>query len=425
MPMLYKEILDCRLCSSTRLVPVLDLGQQALTGVFPKSREEEVPSGPLQLCKCEDCDLVQLRHDYDLSKLYGDTYGYRSGLNQSMVRHLQQKVARILGLVKLAPDDLIVDIGSNDSTLLQAYPAQSVQLVGMDPSGPKFRQYYPAHIRLIPDFFSAKLVQKAFPAKRAKVITSIAMFYDLEQPLDFVKDVAELLHDEGVWVFEQSYLSFMLDTNSYDTICHEHLEYYALKQIKYMTDRMGLKIVDIEFNDVNGGSFSVTAAKRAAPYPEAQALIARTLEQESDHALGKLTTYKAFASRITDHREKLLTLLHDLQHQDKKVFGYGASTKGNVLIQYCGIDSRLIPHIAEVNQDKFGAYTPGSRIPIVSEAESRRMKPDFFFVFPWHFKSGILQREQQFLRDGGQLIFPLPRIEIVSSSGTRTVWPAS
>jgi len=421
--MLYREIVKCRLCDGSRLVNLLDLGIQALTGIFPRTPDEEVPAGPLRLCKCEDCDLVQLRENYDLTKLYGETYGYRSGLNQSMVRHLQQKVARILGLVKLEPDDLIVDIGSNDSTLLQAYPKNGCRLVGVDPSGPKFRKYYPDHVELIPDFFNGDLARSRFSGKRAKVITSIAMFYDLEQPLDFVRDVAELLHDEGVWVFEQSYLSFMLDTNSYDTICHEHLEYYALKQIKFMTDRMGLKIVDVEFNDVNGGSFSVTAAKRAAPYPEAEALIARTLEQESDHALGKLTTYKAFASRITDHREKLLSLLHDLHHQGKKVFGYGASTKGNVLIQYCGIDSRLIPHIAEVNQDKFGAYTPGSRIPIVSEAESHRMKPDYFFVFPWHFKSGILQREQQFLHDGGRFIFPLPKLDVISVDGTETVWP--
>jgi hypothetical protein len=421
--MLYREIAKCRLCNGSRLVNLLDLGIQALTGIFPRAPDEEIPSGPLRLCKCEDCDLVQLRENYDLTKLYGETYGYRSGLNQSMVRHLQQKVARILGLVKLEADDLIVDIGSNDSTLLQAYPKGGCRLVGVDPSGPKFRKYYPEHIELIPDFFNGDLVRSRFSGKHAKVITSIAMFYDLEQPLDFVKGVADLLHKDGVWVFEQSYLSFMLDTNSYDTICHEHLEYYALKQIKYMTDRMGLKIVDIEFNDVNGGSFSVTAAKRAASYPEAEALIARTLEQESRHGLGDLTTYKAFASRITDHREKLLSFLRSLHQQGKKVFGYGASTKGNVLIQYCGIDSRLIPRIAEVNQDKFGAYTPGSRIPIVSEADVRKLKPDYLLVFPWHFKSGILQREQQFLREGGRFIFPLPNLDVISAAGTETVWP--
>jgi len=420
--MLYTPIRKCRLCGSSRLVNVLDLGMQALTGIFPKSRDEEIPVGPLRLCKCEDCDLVQLTDNYDLSRLYGETYGYRSGLNQSMVRHLQQKVARITGMVKLEPGDLVVDIGSNDGTLLRAYPRGDCRLIGIDPSGPKFRKYYPDHVELIPEFFNAGLVRSHLPGKRAKVITSIAMFYDLDQPLEFVKDVAELLHDEGVWVFEQSYLPFMLDTNSYDTVCHEHLEYYALKQIKYMTDRMGLKIVDIEFNDINGGSFSVTAARKAARYPEAEATIARTLCEESDRRIGKTETYEKFAARIASHRSKLLCLLRDLKNKGKKVLGYGASTKGNVLIQYCGLNTDLIPWIAEVNQDKFGAYTPGSRIPVVSEAEARAMKPDYFIVFPWHFRKGILRREQAFLEAGGRFIFPLPQIDIVSADGVETRW---
>ena len=422
--MLYKEIAQCRLCDGSRLVNVLDLGKQALTGIFPKSKEEEVPAGPLQLCKCADCDLVQLRHNYDLGKLYGETYGYRSGLNQSMVRHLHQKVEKIRSRVQLGSGDLVVDIGSNDSTLLQAYP-KDLTLVGVDPSGPKFKQYYPAHVRLIPDFFSAGLLQRFYPGKRAKVITSIAMFYDLERPQDFVDEIARVLDDEGVWVFEQSYLPFMLDTHSYDTVCHEHLEYYALHQIKRMLDRAELKIVDIEFNDINGGSFSVMAAKKSASHAAADALITRTLEDEQRRGLGSIETYSRLGARIADHREKLLSLLGELKRQGKKVIGYGASTKGNVLIQYCGLDSNLVPCIAEVNPDKFGAYTPGSHIPIVSEAEARAMKPDYFLVFPWHFKSGILQREQGFLRSGGQFIFPLPKIEIISSGGSDTVWPVA
>lgn len=422
--MLYTPISKCHLCGSPRLVNVLDLGMQALTGMFPKPGDDDVPAGPLRLCKCEDCDLVQLTDNYDLSRLYGETYGYRSGLNQSMVRHLQQKVARITGMAKLESGDLVVDIGSNDSTLLQAYP-DNLTLVGVDPSGPKFKQYYPAHIRLIPDFFSADLVKQAYPGRRAKVITSIAMFYDLEQPQAFVDEIAGLLDDEGLWMFEQSYLPFMLETNSYDTVCHEHLEYYALKQIKYMTDRAGLKIVDIEFNDINGGSFSVMAAKSGSRYPEASALIAQTLDKETQLGLGGLEVYRSFANRIADHREHLRQHLTQLKREGKKVIGYGASTKGNVLIQYCGLDAELVPFIAEVNQDKFGACTPGSKIPIISETEARAMKPDYFLVFPWHFRAGILQREQAFLQSGGRFIFPLPKIEIISLGGSDTVWPGA
>lgn len=421
--MLYKEITQCRLCDGSRLVNVLDLGKQALTGIFPKSKVEEVPAGPLQLCKCADCDLVQLRHNYDLGKLYGETYGYRSGLNQSMVRHLHRKVEKIRARVRLGSGDLVVDIGSNDSTLLQAYPKE-LTLVGVDPSGPKFKQYYPAHVRLIADFFSAGLLERFYPGKRAKVITSIAMFYDLEHPQDFVDEIARVLDDEGVWVFEQSYLPFMLDTHSYDTVCHEHLEYYALHQVKRMLDRAELKIVDIEFNDINGGSFSVMAAKKSASHAAADALIACTLEDEQRRGLGNIESYSRLGARIVDHREKLLSLLGELKRHGKKVIGYGASTKGNVLVQYCGLNVDLIPCIAEVNPDKFGAYTPGSHIPIVSEAEARAMRPDYFLVFPWHFRTGILQREQAFLQSGGKFIFPLPKIDIVSAGGVEILWPS-
>jgi len=353
--------------------------------------------------------------------MYGENYGYRSGLNASMVRHLHAKVARVSGRVQLRPGDLVVDIGSNDSTLLQAYPAE-LKLVGVDPSGPKFRRYYPAHIDLIPDFFSVAAVRQHIAGARAKVVTSIAMFYDLERPQAFVDEVAGLLHDEGVWVFEQSYLPLMLQTSSYDTVCHEHLEYYALAQVKRMTDKAGLKIVGLELNDVNGGSFSVTAAKRGSQFPEGSALIAEALEKERSLKLDSLETYTSFARDAASHRQALLSCLSELKASGKKVLGYGASTKGNVLIQFCGLDADLIGCIAEVNEDKFGSYTPGSKIPIVSEAEARAQRPDVFVVFPWHFREGILKREQAFLQGGGEFIFPLPSIDRVSARGTRTLW---
>lgn len=421
---LYSPIARCRLCGGARVEQMLDLGDQALTGIFPKSRDDGVPKGPLQLGKCEQCDLVQLLHNYDLGQLYGQTYGYRSGLNRSMVRHLHGKVERIRARVALRRDDLVVDIGANDSTLLQAYGNEGYELIGIDPSAPKFAHHYPAHIGLIPDFFSAELLKRRYPGRRAKVITSIAMFYDLEQPMNFVREVAEVLADDGVWVFEQSYLPFMLDTTSYDTVCHEHLEYYALKQVKRMTDAAGLKIVDVEFNDVNGGSFSLTVAKAGSSYPEAREVVTRTLEDEARRGLQATSTYAVFARRTAEHRAALVGLLQRLKNEGKTVLGYGASTKGNVMIQYCGIDSALVKCIAEVNEDKFGAFTPGSRIPIVSEQEARALRPDYFLVFPWHFKSGILQREAPFLAAGGKFIFPLPSLEIVSAAGSETIWRA-
>jgi len=339
-----------------------------------------------------------------------------------MVRHLEGKVQRILERVNLEKGDLVIDIGSNDSTLLRAYPTGTATYVGIDPSGPKFLKYYPPHVQLIPDFFNAGLVEDRLPGRRAKIITSIAMFYDLERPKAFVADIHRVLDDEGVWVFEQSYLPFMLKTNSYDTVCHEHLEYYSLNQIKRMLDETGMKIIDVEFNDINGGSFSIMAAKSESTYPEARNLIAKTLAEEEELGLAGIDLYTAFRERVFKHRHDLKTLLATLREEGKCVLGYGASTKGNVLIQFCGLDTTDIPYIAEVNEDKFGAFTPGSGIPIISEAEAREMKPDFFLVLPWHFRKTILEKERSFMENGGKFIFPLPDIEVVGKSGTVDVF---
>jgi hypothetical protein len=414
---MYTRIADCRMCYGSALVPVLDLGTQALTGIFPKSSEENIPAGPLRLVRCADCGLVQLEHNYDLSILYGNTYGYRSGLNRAMVQHLHGKVEKIRGMVRLEPGDLVIDIGSNDGTLLSAYPAdQRLRLIGMDPSGGKFERYYAPHTELVPDFFSAEAIRKRTGGQKAKVVTSIAMFYDLERPIGFVEQVIETLDPEGLWVFEQSYLPSMLATNSYDTVCHEHLEYYALKQIVFFTEKLGLKIVDVELNSVNGGSFSVMVTKRESPYTEASDAVARILAKEEAGGFATTAPLERFKLAMEKHRTNLKALLEEIRHQGKRIFGYGASTKGNVLLQYCGIDSGLLPCIGEVNEDKFGSFTPGTRIPIISEVEARKMRPDYFLVLPWHFRDGIVKKEQAYLEAGGRLIFPLPELEVVSES---------
>ncbi len=417
---MYKEINKCRICGNTNLVSLLHLGEQSLTGVFPKSISDKITSGPLELVKCHPkntgdkvCHLVQMHHSYDSSEMYGLNYGYRSGLNQSMVKHLGSIVKHVLSVADLKRDDLIVDIGSNDSTLLQHYPSdKGLVLTGIDPTGIKFKKYYPAHIGLIQDFFSFENINKKFPGKKAKVITSIAMFYDLEDPLSFVKQVHETLADDGIWVFEQSYLPAMLDTNSYDTICHEHLEYYALYQIKFMMDACGFKIIDVEMNDVNGGSFRITVAKSTSAFKPAENVAKYDME-EKKLLLDTLVPYEKFHKNVEKHKQELVDLIRALQKQGKKIFGYGASTKGNVLLQYCGISTREIPYIAEVNEEKFGSYTPFTHIPIISEKEARAMKPDYFLVLPWHFRKGILEKEKEFLNSGGKFIFPLPKIDIV------------
>ncbi len=416
---MYQQIECCRICGNRDLEPVLDLGEQSLTGTFPKTPDQAIARLPMELVKChgpadgKQCGLVQCRFTFDMGMLYGGDYGYRSGLNCSMVAHLQGIVRDLVELARPAAGDIILDIGSNDGTLLSFYADSGLELIGMDPTSGRFAKYYKPHIRRVADFFSAEQFRRMFGQRKAKIVTSIAMFYDLDRPMDFMRQVASVLADDGVWHFEQSYLPAMLATNSYDTACHEHLEYYALRQIKYMADRAGLKILNVTFNDVNGGSFAVTAAKDGAPYPAGAAIQEKVLHEEEELGLSTLAPWEAFRRTMSAQREELLALLRRLKSEGRLVLGYGASTKGNVTLQYCGITPQLVPYIAEVNPEKFGSFTPGTGIPIISEAEARAMQPDYLLVLPWHFRRAICERESAFLSGGGKLIFPMPRLEIV------------
>lgn len=411
--MSYRQITSCRLNQSTNLISVLQLGEQALTGVFPASTEENITSGPLELVWCPDSGLLQLRHSYSLAEMYGENYGYRSGLNQSMVDHLTSKVKYLERLLPLKKGDVVLDIGSNDATTLKAYAAEGIRRVGIDPTGNKFRRYYSDDITLIPTFFSAP-AYKAEIDRQAKVVTSIAMFYDLESPIDFARQIESILADDGIWHFEQSYLPSMLRLNSYDTICHEHLEYYSLTVVKKILDATGFQLVDVFMNAINGGSFAVTAAKRGNNGIKVNTpVIEWLLEQEDRMGLATPRPYRDFEERVFRHRTDLQRLIRNLRADGKTIVGYGASTKGNVLLQFCGFTSADICAIAEINPDKFGRFTPGTHIPIISEADAKKMKPDYYLVLPWHFKDGIVRREKEYLSEGGKMIFPFPEIEIV------------
>ena len=410
---MFREIAQCRISYSSNLINVLSLGEQYLTGVFPSKKNEKISKGPLDLVWCPDSSLLQLKQSFALDEMYGDNYGYRSGLNMSMVKHLQNKIQHLEKLVALSSGDLVIDIGSNDATALQAYENKGIIRVGIDPVGTKFKRYYSNGIELIPEFFPSSSFQKKFAGKKAKIISSIAMFYDLEDPKEFVVNIEENLDEDGIWHFEQSYMPAMLRTNAYDTICQEHLEYYSLHTVKRLLDDCKLKIVDVQFNDVNGGSFAVTATKKASSFVENNTIIDWLLIQEERMGLNTLRPYRQFEERVFEHRVNLTNLLEALNADKKTILGYGASTKGNVLLQFCGITEKEIPYIAEVNEDKFGCYTPGTLIPIISEEEARRMNPDYFLILPWHFKNTILAKEQDFISRGGKFIIPLPEIQIV------------
>ena len=409
---MYKEITKCRISNSTNLINVLSLGNQYLTGVFPKKLDENVTIGPVDLVWCPDSGLLQMKQSYSLEEMYGDNYGYRSGLNKSMVNHLEKKIKTLQILANPSSKDLVIDIGSNDATSLKAYKGD-FKKVGIDPTGLKFKEFYTDDIKLIPDFFTAAKFKNSFPDQRAKIITSIAMFYDLEDPRSFVKDIESCLDDQGIWHFEQSYMPSMLRTNSYDTICHEHLEFYSFKVVKNLLEESGLRVVDVQMNSINGGSFAVTACKKNANYISNNPIINWLLSQEDEMGLNTIKPYQEFAERVFRHRKNLTDLIKALVADGKKIFGYGASTKGNVLLQFCGLSVSEIPFIAEVNKEKFGSFTPGTHIPIISEAEAKDMKPDYFLVLPWHFKDSILMREEEYMSNGGKFIFPLPEIEII------------
>jgi NDP-4-keto-2,6-dideoxyhexose 3-C-methyltransferase len=404
-----KRIEKCRICSSKNLVEVLDLGEQTLTGVFPKTRDFELTKGPLILLKCtgqDSCGLLQLAHSYDLDEMYGENYGYRSGLNASMVAHLKSKVDKIKSYAVIDKSSIIVDIGSNDGTTLGLYSLEEVRLVGIDPTAEKFRSHYKPNIAIVPDFFSAARFREVFGNEKARVVTSFSMFYDMEDPTGFMSEIAQILDDGGIWVCEQSYMPLMLETKSYDTVCHEHLEYYALAQILWMAERTGLELVDVELNDVNGGSFSFVAQKKGGVIARSES-VDQLYAKELDMHLNEIETYQSFSNSVTEQREELLTFLNKAKADGKRVVALGASTKGNVLLQYCGITTDLVEAIGEVNPDKFGAFAPGTGIPIVNEVELIATNPDYYLVLPWHFRA-YFEAEPRY--KALNLVFPLPEM---------------
>ncbi len=410
----YSVITRCRACGSSDLKKVIDLGEMCLSGNFPKSTEEELVKGPIELVLCgnkEECGLLQLRQTYNLEELYGRDYGYKSALNKSMVQHLKSKVENILKLGLLADGDIILDIGSNDGTTLNSYPNNNYKLLGVDPSAEQLKKSYNKNIDLIVDFFSSKKFKNHFDDNsKAKVITSYSMFYDLEDPVSFSKEVSNILHPEGIWNLEQSYLPRMLSMNSFDTICHEHLEYYGLRQISFILNKAGLSIISYEFNEVNGGSISIIAGHTSSRLVTEADSQENPDISEASNRITDIETYSKFQHNIEESRDSIIDLLISLKKESMNVYGLGASTKGNTLLQYCKIGTDLIAGIGEINKDKIGCFTPGTNIPIVSEEEAIQ-NSDYLLILPWHFKKSFVENKKY---KGKTLIFPLPTIDLIA-----------
>jgi NDP-4-keto-2,6-dideoxyhexose 3-C-methyltransferase len=414
--MRIKVIENCRICDSSQFRELFDLGLLHSCGVFPRQNEADPPLAPLNLVQCAVCGLVQLSHDFAGDDLFRSTYGYRSGLNESMVGHLGHITTAAQRHVALKAGNIVLDIGSNDGTLLSSYGVADIVRVGIDPTITRFKGYYPSGVLTLDEFFTAKNFRRLCPSGSARIVTSISMFYDLPAPNDFVRDVAGILATDGVWVLEQSYLPSMVDRNSFDTICHEHLEYYCLRQIIDLVGRHGLRIFDVSLNDVNGGSFQVWACHADAPYQTNSEAIARLLKAEEIQGYASGEPILNLKARVSSIRGNVLEFLAHARRQGKLVHGYGASTKGNTLLQFFGITPELLPAIAERNEEKFDCRTPGTGIPIISEEESRASRPDYYFVLPWHFREAFLKREREFIERGGRLVFPLPNLDIIPAT---------
>ena len=402
------KIKFCRSCKSENLSKVFSLGKQTLTGIFPPTKQAKISKGDLSLILCEKCKLLQLANNFNPNEMYGENYGYMSSLNKSMMTHLKLKALNFQNKYKLKSSQNILDIGSNDGTFL-SYFNKNFNLFGCDPTIKKFSKYYRKDIVKIPKFFSSNL----FKNKKFKLITSISMFYDLPDPSKFANEISSILEKNGIWHIELSYMPMMLKNISYDTICHEHLEYYSLKSLKYLLDRANLKIINLAFNQINGGSIELDVAKKNSKFKESKDLINWVLQSEKLNSYNELHRQKEFYKQCVNHKILLKKLLVTLKKQNKKVFGYGASTKGNVILQFSKIDNKLIKYIGEVNKFKFNKFTPGSKIKIISEEKLKKLKPDYLLVLPWHFKDHILKRENKFMQNGGKFIFPLPDIEII------------
>jgi NDP-4-keto-2,6-dideoxyhexose 3-C-methyltransferase len=392
---------------------VFGLGDLASCGVFPSKAQSDAPKAPLTLMQCEKCGLVQLAHNFDGDDLFRHSYGYRSGINESMVRHLRGIASNVMQLVAFEPGEIVLDIGSNDGTSLSFYrDLAGVRRIGIDPTIAKFKSYYEPGIETYGEFFTLANFKKIAGDIKAKAVTSISMLYDLPDPNAFAGDVVSILAADGLWVFEQSYLPLMVERGSFDTICHEHLEYYGMYQINTLLRQHGLRAFDVRVNDVNGGSFQVWACHDAGPYSTNTAAIDLLLRKECVEGYLTALPLQSLRNSTEIARKQTLAFLEQCAASGKVVHGYGASTKGNTLLQYFGITPDLLPAIADRNPDKYGARTPATLIPIISEEESRAAKPDYYFVLPWHFRDAFLAREEAFIKRGGKFVFPLPAFEI-------------
>ena len=421
MTSIFKIRTTCRVCCGS-LDSVLSLGDQYISNFLSLEGNDGVRV-PLELVLCSQCGLLQLRNTAPPEDMYRN-YWYRSGTNKTMRDALADVANKSEQLIGLAAGETVLDIGCNDGTLLTSYRTPGIYKVGFDPAENMAPFSRKVADKVVADFFTSEsyFSDAVLRARRPKIITSIAMFYDLEEPKKFVSDVKKVLHPEGLWVVQMSYLPLMLQQNAFDNICHEHLEYYSLASFEYLLKLYDFEVVDVELNDVNCGSFrtyirNLSAQKELFGNSIIREIagdrVRRLKEHESNLGLNQLETYKEFVNRVQRIKDAVVGFITEQVRLGKTAYVYGASTKGNTLLQYFGLDNSLITAAAERNPAKWGTKTVGTHIPIVSEEEARAAKPDFFLILPWHFLSEFREREKDFLASGGRFIIPLPEFTLV------------
>lgn len=413
-----RKIDSCRACGSRDIQEILSLGELYVSN-FVNPRENQGAKVPLDLMLCNPehgCGLLQLNHTTRPELMWGEQYWYKSGINSMIKADLKDIVEKSEKIISLNKGDLVIDIGCNDGTMLEYYKNSEIQRVGFEPSKNVAKEAKNKGINVVNDFFNWEAYNKNFGNEKAKVITAISMFYDLDDPNKFVGDIAKTLDKKGLFVIQQNYLATMMQNNAIDNICHEHLEYYSHRSLEKLLNKHGFETFDIELNDINGGSirnYIKFKDGKINQSKEAKERVEKIIEFEKESKLNCLGTYKEFAERINSIREEVITFLKKEKKKGKKICALGASTRGNTTLQYFGLNPELIECIFDKNPDKEGKLAVGSQIPVTSPENINKYNPDYQLVLIWHIFKGISNDEKNFLDKGGKFILPLPKMKII------------
>jgi NDP-4-keto-2,6-dideoxyhexose 3-C-methyltransferase len=408
--------MKCKNCQKNQLKKVFNLGKQPISSVFFSKPQNKLKLYSLDLFKCTNCELVQFNKLPPLGDMYGNTYGYNTSLSPLMVKHMKDKFSFICKKYKKLINGQILDIGSNDGTFLNFFSNSNnnINLFGIDPSAQKFISKYNKNIKVVVDFFSKSNLIKKMSAteikNKFKIITSFAMFYDIENPNSFCKDIFDLMDEGGLWISEFSYLPLLFKNLTYDQICHEHVTYYSLTTFKKIANNNGLKIIDLSFNEINGGSVQVICSKKNANFKIAK-IVEITLAEEKKISSN---AFEMFQQRVDNVKKSLTEFLKNISPDD--IIAYGASTKGNIVLNHLNLSNKNISYICDANPYKFNRYAPGSNIKIISKDQMRKIKPKYLLVLIWSFRSEVIKQELNYLKKGGKLIFHLPILHVIDKS---------